>query len=96
MSDKKYYVYILECADNTYYTGYTTDVKRREKAHNSEKSGAKYTRSRRPVHVIYIEQYDTMHDALAREAAIKKLSRKQKEALVQSQVTDSKTKFSES
>ena len=69
--------------DGTYYTGYTTNLDRRIRAHNEGKTGAKYTRSRRPVKLVYYEEYDNRHDAMAREAMIKKLSRQQKEKLLQ-------------
>ncbi len=76
-----YYTYILECADGTYYTGYTDDPGRREAVHNSGK-GAKYTRSRLPVKMVYTEEYETKSEAMKREAAIKSLDRRQKEALI--------------
>lgn len=76
-----YYVYILRCADNTLYTGSTTDVARRAAVHNSGR-GAKYTRSRRPVKVVYWESCPDRSAALRREAAIKRLSRAEKEALI--------------
>ena len=82
MTGKRYFTYILECADGTYYTGFTTDIKKREAVHNSGK-GAKYTRNRRPVKVIYFEEYDTKEEAMKREYRIKTYSRKQKEILVQ-------------
>lgn len=77
------YVYILECRDGTYYTGWTTDVEARVKTHNSG-NGAKYTRSRLPVKLVYFEQVEDRSAALKREAAIKKLTRSKKEALVKS------------
>ena len=76
---KKHYVYILKCADNTFYTGYTTDPERRAKVHNSGK-GAKYTRSRRPVELIYTEEFDDKREAQRREYAIKQLTRTEKKA----------------
>ena len=76
-----YYVYILRCADNPLYTGSTTDVARRAAVHNSGR-GAKYTRSRRPVKVVYWESCPDRSAALRREAAIKRLSRAEKEALI--------------
>jgi len=79
-----YYVYILMCADGTYYTGYTTDVERRLKAHNTGK-GAKYTRSRRPCTLVYTEEYPTKQEAMRREYAIKQLTRKEKEDLMNRQ-----------
>ena len=80
MSDA--YVYIAECSDGTYYTGWTTDIGRRLKAHNEGAAGAKYTRSRRPVHLVYQERCATKVEALRREYAIKGLTRAGKEALV--------------
>jgi putative endonuclease len=77
----KHYVYIAECADGTYYTGYTTDVAGRAGAHNAGK-GAKYTRSRLPVKIIHTEMFESKSDALKREAAIKRLRRSAKKALV--------------
>ena len=73
--------YILKCADNTLYTGWTTDLQKRLNAHNQGK-GAKYTRSRRPVKLVYHEIFETKEEAMRREAAIKKLSRPQKERLI--------------
>ena len=82
--DKKQYVYILKCADGTYYTGYTTDPERRTQVHNSGK-GAKYTRARRPVKLIYTEEYDDKTEAQRREYAIKQLTRAEKEKLINGQ-----------
>lgn len=75
-----HYTYIVECSDGTYYTGYTNDIKKRIIAHNEGK-GAKYTYSRRPVTLKYLENYKTKSQAMSREYAIKKLSRTEKEAL---------------
>lgn len=80
-TESRAYVYILACADGSYYTGFTTDLERRLKAHNSA-HGAAYTRSRRPVRLIYSEEFPTATAARKREAAIKALSRPQKEALI--------------
>ena len=71
------YTYIVRCCDNTLYTGWTTDLDRRMEAHNSGK-GAKYTRSRRPVELIYAERFDTNQEAMRREWEIKQLSREEK------------------
>ncbi len=71
------YTYIVRCCDNTLYTGWTTDLDRRIEAHNSGK-GAKYTRSRRPVELIYAERFDTKQEAMRREWEIKQLSREEK------------------
>ena len=81
------YTYILRCADGSLYTGWTIDLEKRLRAHNSGK-GAKYTRSRRPVELMYYESFPTKSEAMHREAEIKKLSREEKlrlcsEALVQ-------------
>ena len=81
---KKYYVYIVECADGTLYTGYTTSIERRINEHNYSTKSAKYTRSRRPVKLKYFESFSTVSLALKREYAIKKLSRKKKEELITS------------
>jgi putative endonuclease len=77
-----YTVYILECADGTYYTGITTDLERRVEEHNHSDKGARYTRSRRPVTVRYHETCADKSDALKREIAIKKLSRAAKTRLI--------------
>ena len=78
---KRYYIYILRCADGTFYTGYTTDPERRVRVHNSGK-GAKYTRARRPVELIYTEVFDDKREAQRREYAIKQLTRADKERLI--------------
>ena len=79
-----YYVYILRCADGTLYTGSTTDPQRRLAQHNRG-TGAKYTRSRRPVELVYTEQAQSWSGALKREAAIKKLRRGEKDRLIRQQ-----------
>ena len=76
-----YWVYILRCADGTLYTGTAADVDKRAEAHNSGK-GAKYTRGRGPVTVVYREETEEKGAALRREAQIKKLSREQKLKLI--------------
>lgn len=76
-----HFVYILRCKDNSLYTGYTTDVNRRLKVHNSGK-GAKYTRARRPVKLVYYKEVSSMSEGLKLESAIKKLSKEKKEDLV--------------
>ncbi len=75
------YTYLLRCADATFYCGWTNDLIKRLRAHNSG-CGAKYTKPRRPVVLAYYEEFETKEEAMRREAAIKKLSRKEKEALV--------------
>lgn len=76
-----HYVYIAECNDGSYYTGYTSNIEKRIKAHNEGK-GAKYTRGRIPVKLIYCEDCMTKSEALKREHQIKKLNKKQKIQLV--------------
>ena len=76
-----HYVYILECADGTYYTGYTNDLDKRLQAHQNGK-GAKYTRGRGPVKLIYSEVYVTKEEAMSREYAIKQLKRQDKVRLI--------------
>lgn len=75
------YTYIVRCADGTLYTGWTNNLEKRLAAHNSAR-GAKYTRSRRPVVLVYTEAYLTESEAMRREWQIKQLSRAQKEALI--------------
>jgi len=77
-----YFVYSLLCSDNTIYTGITTDLDRRVGEHNSSKLGAKYTRSRRPVKLIYQKQFESRSQALIEEARIKKLKRSDKLKLI--------------
>lgn len=75
------YTYLLQCADRTLYCGWTNHLEKRLKAHNEGK-GAKYTKPRRPVTLVYYEEFETREEAMKREAAIKKLSRKDKLELV--------------
>lgn len=77
-----WFVYILRCADDTLYTGITTDLERRLHEHNHETLGARYTRARRPLILVYSEQAQNRSAASKREYAIKKLSRQQKEKLL--------------
>lgn len=77
----KHYAYMLRCADGTIYSGYTTDPNHRAAVHNSG-HGAKYTRSRLPVELVFIEDFPTKGEALKREAALKKLGRAEKLALI--------------
>ena len=76
------YTYIVECSDHTLYTGWTTDLAKRLNAHNSG-TGAKYTRARRPVKLVYYEEYETKQEATRREYAIKQLSAAQKRRLIE-------------
>ena len=77
------YTYILKCADNTFYTGWTKDLDNRLNAHNSGVA-SKYTRGRLPVNLIYYEYFESDNEARKREIAIKKLTRKEKEKLIKS------------
>lgn len=82
--DKMYYVYIVQCADDTLYTGIATDLVRRIEEHNSSGKGAKYTRIRRPVHLVYSEEFPDRPLASKREYEIKKkMSRAQKLMLIE-------------
>lgn len=77
-----FYVYMLLCADNTYYIGSTNDLEKRLHQHNFLKSGAHYTKVRRPVKLIYTESFPTISEARKREIALKKLDRKAKTLLL--------------
>lgn len=76
------YTYILQCADGSFYTGWTTDISKRLKTHNAGKGG-KYTRARLPVKLVYWEESATREDAQKREMDIKKLRRDQKKKLIE-------------
>tara|TARA_Y100000590_G_C15440756_1_gene908792 strand:+ start:617 stop:856 length:240 start_codon:yes stop_codon:yes gene_type:complete len=76
-----WYVYILKCNDNSLYTGITNNLNKRVATHNSGK-GAKYTKTRTPVSLIYKESFETKAESLKREIEIKKLNRKEKLALI--------------
>ncbi|MCI9166675.1 MAG: GIY-YIG nuclease family protein [Dorea sp.] len=75
------YTYIVECRDKSLYTGWTADLKKRIEVHNSGK-GAKYTRSRRPVKLVYAEEHTTKSEAMKREYAIKRMTRQEKLKLI--------------
>lgn len=77
-----YYCYIVECADGSYYTGWSLDPARREKQHNRGK-GAAYTRLHRPVRLVYVEEQPDLTAAMKRERAIKTLKHEQKQKLIQ-------------
>lgn len=77
----KFFVYIVVCSDGTYYTGYTPNLKRRIALHNAGR-GAKYTRDRRPVKLVWKKRYRYFKRAFKRELAIKALKRKQKQRLI--------------
>ncbi|MBA2795721.1 endonuclease containing a URI domain [Streptococcus porcinus] len=80
MINKKAYMYVLECADKTLYTGYTTDIDRRIKTHNEGK-GAKYTRSRLPVKLLYTESFASKQEAMSAEALFKKRKSRQEKLI---------------
>ena len=75
------YIYILRCADGTFYTGWTNDLRRRVAAHNSG-TASKYTRTRLPAELVYCEEFATKQEAQRREYAIKQLTRLEKERLI--------------
>ena len=77
-----WFVYMLQCSDDSLYTGVTTDLERRLKEHNEGPLGAKYTRARRPVTLVWSEQCGSRSNATTREAELKKLNREQKLNLV--------------
>lgn len=77
-----YYVYILKCADGSLYTGSTNNLEKRILQHNTSKSGAHYTKIRRPVELAHVEEYKTLNAARKREVEIKKLSREDKLILI--------------
>lgn len=81
METKKNYTYMVRCRDGSLYTGWTNDLDKRLKAHN-EGSGAKYTKTRRPVELVYYEEYESKIDAMKREYEIKQLPKKKKEEMV--------------
>ena len=84
MKEKENVTYILQCSDGTLYTGWTNNLEKRLEQHNAGK-GAKYTRGRGPVKLLYQEAHETKQEAMQREAWIKKLTRKEKEALINGQ-----------
>ena len=75
------YTYIVECVDGTLYTGWTNNIEKRLEAHNAGR-GAKYTKTRRPVELVYMELFETKEEAMSREYAIKHLSREEKKKLI--------------
>ena len=77
-----HFTYILRCADNTLYVGCTNDLEKRLHQHNTSKRGAHYTKIRRPVTLVYSEQFATLAEARKREGALKRLSREKKLALI--------------
>lgn len=83
--------YILKCKDDSLYTGWTNDIVHRLKMHNEGK-GAKYTRGRGPVELVYLEEFETKQEAMSREAKIKRLTRKEKLLLIKSYQQEQKVK----
>lgn len=81
MTERKNVTYMLRCSDGTLYTGWTNNIEKRLETHNHGKGG-KYTRVRTPVELVYVEEYETKREAMSREAQIKKLTKKEKEALI--------------
>ena len=82
---KENYTYILRCADGTFYCGWTNNLKKRLALHNAG-TASKYTRPRRPVELVYYEVFETQHEAMSREAHIKRLSREEKQILIKSSI----------
>jgi len=82
-----FYTYILKCKDETLYCGYTTELERRIKEHN-DGVGAKYTKTRLPVELVYYESFETRSQAMKRECAIKKLKREEKIKLIEGEKND--------
>ena len=83
-----YFTYILRCADNTLYTGITTDIERRIFEHNNTEKWAKYTKARRPVELVYQEQYDSRSEASKQEYAIKQMTKKEKLHMIETSLSD--------
>jgi Predicted endonuclease containing a URI domain len=84
---KENVVYIVKCSDNTYYTGWTNNIIKRIQEHNSG-NGAKYTKPRRPVTLVYLEKFPTKEEAMKREYEIKQLKRVEKQRLVDSYISE--------
>lgn len=78
-----FFFYLARCSDNSLYSGSCKDVKSREKMHNEGK-GAKYTRARLPIKIVYFEEFENRSEACKRESAVKKFTKKQKEELIKS------------
>lgn len=76
------YTYIVQCADGSLYTGWTTDLLRRLHEHNGTKAGAKYTHSKRPAELVFYERYETKQEAMRREYEIKQMDRRKKLELI--------------
>lgn len=88
-SNKQWYLYVVHCADGSLYTGVTTDLSRRVKEHNDDnKRGAKYTRSRRPVKLVFWEHHSSRSAAQSAEYSFKKLSKKKKNDIISSKLLE--------
>lgn len=81
------YTYILQCSDGTYYCGWTNHLEQRVKTHNAGK-GCKYTKARLPVRLVYYEEFETKEEAMSREWHIKRLTRAEKEKLIEAKNTE--------
>lgn len=81
MKENTFYTYIVKCSDDTLYTGYTNNLQKRIEAHNNKK-GAKYTKPRTPVTLVYYEKHNTKEEAMSREYQIKQLTRAEKLELI--------------
>jgi len=79
---KSYFIYILKCSDDSYYTGVTKNIQKRFYEHQEGLIGGSYTHDKRPVQLLYVEEFQDVNDALNREKQIKKWSRRKKEALI--------------
>ena len=86
------YTYLLECADGTLYCGWTNDVEKRLAAH-SRGTASRYTRSRRPVRLVYLEAFETRGEAMRREAEVKRLTREEKLALISARSSEKNSAF---
>jgi len=84
LPEKNWFVYMLRCADNSLYTGITTDITRRLEEHNAKKSISRYTRARQPVELVYHETVESRSEAGKREVQLKKLKKADKELLIES------------
>ena len=82
MTGSSWHLYVARCSDNTLYTGVTTDLSRRLYEHNNSKKGAKYTRSRRPVTIVYSREFLNRSEAQIAESSFKKLRRSQKDKII--------------
>jgi len=82
----KYFLYILLCEDKSLYTGITTNLERRIEEHNNSKLGAKYTKARRPVKLVYSKEYENRSEALKEEVKVKNLKREEKLSLISGRI----------